>query len=153
MHFSRSASPHISSSFQWISCVDAHDTRGILNCITAAWWYPLESLVGMRESGLLLVLWEVAQLFCLETCPWASRLLPFASACTWDLHFHSVTTQRNLQKTLLTQAGNSFPWAKNNSGKLQEHDEQQCSPWPSERACYSMGQRKQGKETERHFHR
>lgn len=33
-------SPHISSSFQWISWVYPHDTRGVLNCITAAWVVP-----------------------------------------------------------------------------------------------------------------
>lgn len=97
-------------------------------------WYPLESLEGMREPSLLLILWEAAQLVCWETCSWDSQLLPFSSSCTWDLGLHSFTSQRDLQKTLRTQAGNSFPIAKSNSGKLQEHDQQQCSPWLSERA-------------------
>lgn len=108
------------------------------------WW-------GWGSLVYFWFLWEVAQLFCLEACSWASRFLPFSSSCTWDLHFHSFTSQRDLQKTLRTQAGNSFPWAKSNSGKLQEHVQQQCSPWPSERALLLHGARETKKRDRKTF--
>lgn len=139
------------SSFQWISWVDPHGARGILNCITAAWVVPSGEFGGDEGARSTSGSVRSCSAVLLRNMFQGSQLLPFSSACTWDLHLHSFTFQRDLQKTLRTQAGDSFPWAKNNSGKLQEHAQQQCSHWPSERALLLQGARETKKRDKRTF--
>lgn len=153
MHFSRSSSPHIGSSFQWVSWVDLHWHQRNLKlhycCIGGTlwrvWW-------GWGSLVYFWFLWEVAQLLCLETCPWASRLLRFLRLAP-ETYISTALQPRGTCRRLwehrqVTHSPEPKAILKNFRSVMNSN----ATPGPQKGLCYSTGQGKQGKETERHFH-